>query len=180
MNAMPSTRSPVLTGKERLLDPDGIVVSKTNIKGLITYANQTFLEMAGYSEKEVIGKPHNIVRHPDMPHSVFKLLWDTIGKGNEIFAYVINRAKNGDHYWVFAHVTPIFEQSGSGAIVGYHSSRRCPQRKAVETVIPVYRELCDEEARHANAKQGAEAALELLNKKYIGAGGTYEDLVFSL
>ena len=90
-----------LTGVERHLAPHDIVVSKTDIKGRITYANQVFLDIAGYVEKEVIGRPHNIVRHPEMPRAVFKLLWDTISQGNEIFAYVVNRAKNGDHYWVW-------------------------------------------------------------------------------
>lgn len=167
-----------LTGKERFLAHDKIIVSKTDTKGKITYANLTFLEIAGYTEKEVLGRPHNIIRHPDMPRTVFKLLWDTIQQGQEIFAYVINRAKNGDHYWVFAHVTPTFDAQGT--ITSYHSSRRCPQRKAVDAVIPVYRELREEESRHANPKDAMAAGVQLLTKKYIGAGGTYEDLVFSL
>jgi len=173
-----TTTKPPLTGKERFLAPDDIIVNKTDTKGRITYANLTFLNIADYTEKEVIGQPHNIVRHPDMPRSVFKLLWDTIADGNEIFAYVLNRAKNGDHYWVFAHVTPTFDTKGT--IVGYHSSRRCPQRKAVEAVMPVYRELLNEEARHSNPKEAAAAGVELLTHKFIGAGGSYEYLVFSL
>ena len=124
-----------LTGVERHLAPDDIVVSKTDTKGRITYANQVFLDIAGYVENEVVGRPHNIVRHPEMPRAVFKLLWDTISQGNEIFAYVVNRAKNGDHYWVFAHVTPTFDQSGK--IISYHSSRRAPRREAVEKVRTV-------------------------------------------
>jgi len=167
-----------LSGVERILAPDAIVVSKTDTKGRITYANLTFLEIAGYTEKEVLGRPHNIVRHPDMPRTVFKLLWDTIEQRQEIFAYVINRAKNGDHYWVFAHVTPTFDAAGT--ITSFHSSRRCPQRKAVETVKSVYRELRDEEARHASPKDAVAAGIALLTNKFIGAGGSYEDLVFSL
>src|ERR1700761_62065 len=94
------------TGKERLWGAEDIIVSKTNLKGIITYANLTFLQVAGYSEEEVLGKPHSIIRHPDMPRCVFKLLWDSISAGGEIFAYVLNLASNGDHYWVLAHVTP--------------------------------------------------------------------------
>lgn len=170
--------SRALTGVERRLHPESIVVSKTDLKGRITYANQTFLDIAGYTESEVLGKPHNLVRHPDMPRCVFKLLWDGIESGNEIFAYVINRAKNGDHYWVFAHVTPTFD--ASGVIKGYHSSRRAPRNEAVAAIQPVYRDLREEEARHASPKEGIAAAVELLTTKYISPGGTYEDLVFSL
>ncbi|ARJ67428.1 MULTISPECIES: PAS domain-containing protein [Magnetospirillum] len=168
----------VLTGKERFLASDAIVVSKTDPGGRITYANRTFLDIAGYRENDVLGRPHNILRHPDMPRAVFKLLWDTIQDGSEIFAYVINRAKNGDHYWVFAHVTPTF--GADNTIIGFHSSRRAPIRKAVQTVTEVYRELKQEESKFGNPKDAAAAGLDMLNRKFIGAGGTYEDLVFSL
>jgi PAS domain S-box-containing protein len=134
-----------LTGVERHLRPDDIIVSKTDPKGRVTYANQTFLDIAGYVESEVLGKPHNLVRHPEMPRAVFKLLWDTISSGHEIFAYVVNLAKNGDHYWVFAHVTPTFD--AAGAIKGYHSSRRAPTAAAIAAIRPVYAELCAEEAK---------------------------------
>lgn len=173
-----SSSSGLLTGVERHLQPDAIIVSKTDLKGRITYANQTFLDIAGFTEREVLGKPHNIVRHPDMPRCIFKFLWDTISGGDELFAYVINRTKNGDHYWVFAHATPTFD--AAGAIKGYHSSRRAPSRGAVATITQVYAELRAEEAKHANPKDGIAAALELFTRKYVGPGGTYEDLVFSL
>ena len=91
-----------LTGVERFFDDDEIIVSKTDLKGIITYGNSVFYRLAGYTEKELIGVNHNVIRHPDMPRAVFKLLWDTLAEGREIFAYVVNRAKNGDHYWVFA------------------------------------------------------------------------------
>jgi PAS domain S-box-containing protein len=80
------------TGRERTWGDEEIIVSKTDLKGIITYANRTFLNVAGYTEEEVLGKPHNMIRHPDMPRCVFKLLWDTIESGNEIFAYVKNMA----------------------------------------------------------------------------------------
>lgn len=168
-----------LTGVERFFDPDETIVSKTDLKGRITYANRVFQKVAGYSERELLGAPHSIVRHPDMPRCVFKLLWDTIEAGNEIFAYVVNRARNGDHYWVFAHVTPSYD--ASGAMVGYHSSRRVPERRVVEgAVIPLYRTLLDIEQSHADRKQGMLAAfntvVDLLTKNGIG----YDEWVFSL
>jgi PAS domain S-box-containing protein len=109
------------TGRERTWGDEELIVSKTDLKGIITYANRTFLSVAGYTEQEILGKPHSIIRHPDMPRCVFKLLWDTIESGNEIFAYVKNMAKNGDHYWVFAHVTPTLDAHGN--IIGYHANR---------------------------------------------------------
>jgi len=101
-----------LTGVERFFDADEVIVSKTDLKGRITYANRVFQRVAGYGEAELMGAPHSIVRHPAMPRCVFKLLWDTLEAKQEIFAYVINRARNGDHYWVFAHVTPSFDAGG--------------------------------------------------------------------
>ena len=115
-----------LTGVERTFGTDEIIVSKTDTKGRIIYANEVFLRLAGFSEREIIGQPHSIIRHPAMPRCVFKLLWDTISSGKECFAYVLNRSKNGDHYWVLAHVTPTFDSKGT--IVSYHSNRRNPRR----------------------------------------------------
>jgi PAS domain S-box-containing protein len=113
---------PTPTGRERTFDDEEIIVSKTDLSGRITYANDVFLRISGYTEAEVIGQPHSLIRHPDMPRSVFNLLWKTIGAGQEIFAYVVNMAKNGDHYWVLAHVTPTFGPAGD--IIGFHSNRR--------------------------------------------------------
>ena len=112
--------APSPTRKEVFFPDSEIIVSKTDLKGRITYANQTFCHVAGYDEAELLGQQHSIVRHPDMPRAVFKLLWDTLGEGKEIFAYVKNMTKHGDYYWVFAHVTPSYD--GAGKLVGYHSS----------------------------------------------------------
>ncbi|MBV5345526.1 MAG: PAS domain-containing protein, partial [Rhodoferax sp.] len=85
--------------------------------------------ISGYEEFEIIGAPHSILRHPDMPRCVFKLLWDSIKNNEEIFAYVLNKSKNGDHYWVHAHVTPTVNRKNE--IIGYHSNRRAPSRGAI-------------------------------------------------
>jgi len=161
------------TGVERFFGQEDIIVSKTDLKGLITYANDVFLHVAGYSEEEVLGKPHNMIRHPDMPRCVFKLLWDTISVGNEIFAYVKNMASNGDHYWVFAHVTPTFD--ASGRITNYHSNRRVPERSAVAQCESLYRVLKEEES-----KGSIEAATKILMNKLEQAGVSYGEFVFSL
>jgi len=168
-----------VTGVERFFDDDEIIVSKTNLKGHITYANEVFLRLADYSEEEVLGAPHNIVRHPDMPRCIFKLLWDTIAAGNEIFAYVINRSKNGDHYWVNAHVTPSYDVNGQ--ILGYHSNRRVPNRQVLDgTIVPLYQSLLAEEKRHANTKDGMESSFNMVLDLLKEKGVSYDELIFSL
>lgn len=174
---MPSAR-PRPTGRERTFREDEIIVSKTDLKGIITYANPVFVRVSGYSEEELLGAPHNLIRHPQMPRCVFKLLWDTIEAGHEIFAYVVNLCKNGDHYWVFAHVTPTFNDRGE--IVSYHSSRRVPDRAAVCAVEPLYAELLACEQSYDDRKAGMEAATELLLSQLDRAGVAYEEFVFSL
>lgn len=166
------------TSREVVFGEDEIIVSKTDPRGRITYANDVFIRVSGYSERELLDAPHSILRHPDMPRCVFWLLWETIGKGQEIFAYVKNMAKNGDHYWVFAHVTPTF--GAGGHIVGYHSSRRLPERRAVETAEGLYRQLLAVEALHADRKQGMQAGVEALLRLLADKGVGYDELVFSL
>ncbi|WP_207456019.1 PAS domain-containing protein [Azospirillum sp. SYSU D00513] len=170
---------PTLTGKERFFGEDEVIVTKTDTGGRITYANQVFLRMCQMTEQQVLGKPHNLIRHPDMPRCVFKLLWDTIQQGREIFAYVLNRAASGDHYWVFAHVTPTYDNSG--AITGYHSNRRVPDPKVVSEVIaPLYKTLLEEEGRHDSRAKGMNAAIGRLTDVLNAKGLDYERFIFSL
>ena len=157
--------------KEVFFDKDSLIVSKTNLKGHLTYMNDVFLDVAGYREQELVGKPHNVIRHPDMPRCVFKLLWDQLQQGNEVFAYVVNLTKNGDYYWVVAHVTPSFDSDGN--IIGYHSTRRVPNVDVVkETIIPLYRELIKVEQSQESRKAGLEASyqnlLDVLAEKNLG------------
>ncbi len=166
------------TQVERFFPEDEIIVSKTDLKGHITYANQTFLKIAGFTEAEILGQPHNIIRHPDMPRCVFKLLWDTLKVRQEIFAYVKNMSKNGDHYWVFAHVTPTF--AAHDQVIGYHSSRRVPERKQVELFTDVYRQLLEEERRYTDWRQGMEASMQMLLNLIASKHMEYEEFVFSV
>lgn len=145
--------NPQLTGDEKTFDTDEIIVSKTDLAGKLTYGNRTFYRMAGLSEQECLGQPHNIIRHPEMPRTVFELLWKTIQDRKEVFAYVNNRSANGDNYWVFAHVTPSFDAGGN--ITGYHSSRRKPNRNIIDAhIVPLYRDLLGIEKAAASPKQG--------------------------
>ncbi len=168
-----------LTGVERTFKADEIIVSKTNLKGHITYANRVFIDLSGYTEKALLGAPHSILRHPDMPRCVFKLLWDTIEAKKEIFAYVINRSANGDHYWVFAHVTPSFD--ANGAITGYHSNRRVPDPQIVQgTIVPLYRALLEEENKHSNRKEGMMAGFNMMLSLLSQKGMDYDEFIFSV
>ena len=124
-----------VTGKEYILRDDHMIVSKTDSRGIITYINKDFLEVSGFTEEELIGAPHNIVRHPDMPPEAFKDLWDTLQAGMPWTAMVKNRCKNGDHYWVVANATPIWE---GGQVVGYMSVRSKPTPQQVEAATRIY------------------------------------------
>ena len=166
------------TSVERLFDTDDIIVSKTDLKGRITYANPVFCRIAGYDEDELLGQPHSIIRHPDMPRCVFKLLWDTLEARREIFAYVKNMAKNGDFYWVFAHVTPSY--NASGEVVGYHSNRRVPDRRVLAAIEPLYAELLREEQSHRNGKDALAAGYRRLVDFVTAKNMSYDQLIFSL
>jgi PAS domain S-box-containing protein len=166
------------TGVERVLDPDELIVSKTDAKGRITYANDVFCRMSAMREEELIGRPHNVVRHPDMPRAVFKYAWDTIQARQEIFAYVVNLAADGAHYWVFAHMTAT---GAAGApITGYHSNRRAPARAAIAAVEPLYRRLRDVERAHASPRDALAASTEALHTALAQHGRTYEEFVWSV
>jgi PAS domain S-box-containing protein len=167
------------TTREVFFSERELIVSKTDLRGRITYANQTFCRVAGYAEHEILGQPHSIIRHPDMPRTVFKALWDTIAEGKEIFAYVKNMAKSGDYYWVYAHVTPSFGPDGK--IVAYHSNRRSPKRAAIDKVIaPLYAAILAEEARHKNGKDALAAGVECLTNILNAKGLSYEAFVLTL
>jgi PAS domain S-box-containing protein len=166
------------TGKERTFGEDEIIVSKTDLRGIITYANQVFLRVSGYTEEELLGKPHNIIRHPEMPRSVFKLLWDKLARREEVFAYVNNLAKDGANYWVLAHVTPSFD--AVGRVIGYHSSRRRPERAAIDAIIPIYTRLLAEERRATDPRTGMMAGEALLGATLEAAHVDYEEFVFSI
>jgi len=166
------------TGVERLLGPDQLIVSKTDVKGVITYANEVFCAMAAMPEEELIGQPHNIIRHPDMPRCVFKLLWDTLEAREEVFAYVLNLAADGAHYWVLAHVTPTVDRAGQ--VVGYHSNRRSPDRQAVATVTDVYAALLAEEQRHDRTQDAIAAGSRLMADVLTGRRQTYDEFFWSV
>ena len=163
------------TDTELFFPEDEIIVSKTDLKGRLTYVNQTFLRIAKYTEAELLGQPHSIIRHPDMPRAVFKLLWDTILEGREIFAYVKNIAKTGDYYWVLAHVTPSYDKDKS--IIGFHSNRRVPNRNVINnTITPIYSKILQEENQHKNGQAALAAGFDFLVDFLKSKATTYDSL----
>ena len=156
---------------------DDFIVSKTNPKGIITYGNPIFIEFSGYSEEELLGSQHTIIRHPDMPRAAFKLAWDTIQAGKEFFGYVKNMSKDGGFYWVFTHITPDFDAGRK--IIGYTSVRRGPKAGAVAKIEPVYRQMLEAE-RAAGARDAIAAGTQVLLDVLKQTGMGYEELVFAL
>jgi PAS domain S-box-containing protein len=122
------------------LDPKRYIVSQTNEKGKITFCNDYFIEICGYSKKELIGQPHNIIRHPDMPKIVFKLLWKTISQGNNINAVVKNLAKDGRYYWIFTEFESV-KNLDTKEIIGYTASRRSLSKHVIDIISKLYSSL---------------------------------------
>jgi len=157
----------------REMNENDFIVSKTDTKGRLTYVNKIFIDLAEYTEEELLGKPHNIVRHPDMPKTIFKLLWTRIQNKDEVFAYVINKTKNGNNYWVYANVTASLDPRGN--IVGYYSVRRKPNPQALAIIQPLYAQILQ-----AEKSGGLAAGEKLLNEIIRKEGVSYDEFVISI
>jgi PAS domain S-box-containing protein len=139
--------------KEFFLKDEDFIVSKTDLKSKILYGNEIFIKMSGYEEKELLGQPHNILRHPDMPRCAFKILYDHIQNGKEWFGFVKNLRKDGGFYWVFANISPTYDTNGNH--IGYYSVRRKPIDGFKRLIEPLYQSLLSIEMN-----KGMEASLE--------------------
>ncbi|WP_133407823.1 methyl-accepting chemotaxis protein [Parashewanella tropica] len=126
------------TNTETTFSKDLELISTTDEQGNIIYVNQAFIEVSGYSEEELIGQPHNIIRHPDMPKAAFKGMWEAIQAGRPWRGIVKNQTKQGEYYWVDTFVTPIFEQ---GKVKGYQSVRTKPQQKHINKASQIFQQL---------------------------------------
>ncbi len=162
----------VLIDEEIQLDPQRYIVSETDAKGKITYCNDYFVEVCGYSQDELIGSPHNIIRHPDMPKVVFKILWETIKQGKNLNVVVKNRAKDGRFYWIFTE----FESrrdADTGEIIGYMASRKTVSRHIIDVMAKLYSELLAVEK-----EGGIEASEEYLSNFLKDKGDDIEFVNF--
>lgn len=160
-------------GDEIRFSEEMFIVSKTDLKGNITYGNDIFIEVSEYSEDELLGAPHNILRHPDMPRYIFKFLWERIQNGKEVFAYVKNKTKTGKYYWVHAYVTPVYS-THDDKIIGYHSVRRSPSREGIETIEPIYSQMLQ-----AENSGGMDASKKVLHNTLDSLKVSYDQFILS-
>lgn len=160
------------------MQEDDFIVSKTTPEGIITYCNQEFIKISGFTEEELIGKPHNLIRHTEMPKAVFRKMWQTLGNEGEFFGYIKNRCKNGDYYWTFAHVTPSIDDKGK--LLGYYSVRRAPNRAGIKLMKHQYRLMVEKESQERNKNQAIEGSLKILDQFLQSQGKTYNEFIFSL
>ena len=122
---------------EEVLFDGGVMITETDTAGIITYANRKFRDMTGYTKKELIGSPHNINRHPDMPKAAFAQMWETIKRGEMWEGYVKNMRKDGKYYWVVVWIKPKFDDKGK--IVGYIAGRKVPDRNHITKMEKKYK-----------------------------------------
>ena len=128
----------MMTSEREIPFPAGrLIISRTDLNGVLTHANEAFVELSGYTRDELIGQPHNILRHPEMPRAAFKDLWATVSAGKKWHGYVKNLCKDGSHYWVYATAVPNVR---GGKIVGYTSVRRQPSRAKIAEITATYKE----------------------------------------
>ena len=166
-------QKPIPNSNEKILNSDDFIVSKTDIKGKIIYGNKIFIQMSGYSEMELLGKPHSILRHPDMPKAIYELLWERIQSKKEIFAYVKNLCKDGSYYWVFANVTASLDEDGR--IRDFHSARRKPSQEAMEIIPSLYSQLLKTE-KSSSMESSKQKLMNILNEK----GVNYDTFILNL
>lgn len=166
----------VPTTVERQMREDDFIVSKTDLHGHITYGNRIFIEFSGFSEDELLGSQHNIIRHPDMPRALFQSLWDSIQDGREHFAYIKNLAKDGSYYWVFASIAPSYDHNGQ--VVGYFSVRRKPKEEGVRFFSDLYRTMLVAE-HNAGPHDAIAASRKVLDELLDAKDATYDEFVLS-
>jgi PAS domain S-box-containing protein len=170
------------TQREIVMRDDDFIVTKTDTVGKLTYCNPIFIEFSGYSEQELLGQQHNIVRHPDMPRAVFSLLWQTVRSGEDFFGYVKNLCRDGSYYWVYATVTPSFSVvSGDNKpeIIGYFSVRRKPDKIKLQLIQDFYRDMLAAEKR-ADRRDAIAAGTEVLNNLIQPTGKDYREFILTL
>ena len=129
------------TGNEIFLDENDMIVSKTDAQGIITYGNSKFIEVSGYSEEELLKSCHNIIRHPNMPKAMFKMMWDYIQNDKNIMVVIKNMAKNGDHYWVTTDFNIIKDKDN--VVQNYIAFRQAPSRDVIKIIEPIYEKMSE-------------------------------------
>ncbi len=177
MTSYSRTNSEIKNEEIKLVD-DEFIVSKTDTKGRITYANRVFMEISGYAEADLLGVQQNIIRHPDMPRGVYRFLWETIESGKEFFGFVKNLCADGRYYWVLANVTPDYDTSGT--LTGYLSVRRKPSQHAIDHIVPIYEAMLDIEKRASSKKAAPDESIAYLLQQMKDMKTDYQSYILAL
>ena len=163
--------------REVTFSADELIVSKTDLRGNLTYANRHFMRVSNFAESELLGQPHNIIRHPDMPRGVYHAMWKTLKSKHEFFGFVKNLTSDGNYYWVFANVTPDFNK---GNVEGFFSVRRQAPRAALGIIEPVYRQMLEMEQRSRKETAPTDSWNWLQEHIKSESGLSYEEFVIGL
>lgn len=159
--------------EERKLNFTDLIVSKTDKKGMITYANPAFLKISGYQTKELCSQNHNIIRHPDMPRAIFSYMWQELEKGNHFYGFVKNLTKEGAFYWIFAYMVPDYDERGE--VIGYHSERRSPNPKAIPDIVNLYNMM-----KQIEIKKDIDSAIEYMQSIVSNKAKDYNNYIYKL
>lgn len=164
---------PTPVDREIIFNNNLVLLSITDLKGVIEYCNDDFVEISGYEEYELAGSAHNIIRHPDMPRVIFKLMWSRIQKKQNVVALIKNMSKTGRYYWVYTDF--VVKEDKQGNITGYKAYRKAAPRKAIETIVPIYKKL-----KEIEDAKGIEVAEKFLHGYLDGKGTHYDRFIESL
>lgn len=162
------------TQREIPVGDSDMIITKTDLTGRITYANRVFMRISNFAERDLLGVQHNLVRHPDMPRGVYRLMWDTLKAGNEFFGVVKNMSADGHYYWVFANVTVDFDSRGQA--IGYFSVRRQAPKDAIREATALYEQMLRIE-QQAGPATAPEASVKWLTGHFAALDTTYERYV---
>ncbi len=165
------------TQREIPIGEADMIISKTDPSGRITYANRTFMRISNFAERDLLGMPHNIVRHPDMPRGAYQLMWDTLNTGEEFFALVKNMTAEGHFYWVFANVTA--DLDSNDRLKGFFSVRRQAPKSAIREITTIYEQMLRVE-QQAGPGNAPKASASWLLDHLQAQDTTYEHFVLGL
>jgi PAS domain S-box-containing protein len=165
--------APRILDSEIKIDPAKTIMSKTNARGIIEFANEYFMEVSGYEEYELMGKPHNIIRHPDMPKVIFKELWNRLHKGENIYALVKNLAKDGRYYWVLTSFETKYDENGH--ITSHYARRKAAPSNAVYQIEKLYKTL-----QAIEKNQSIEVAVKYFRGMLEEKGLDYDQFIFKI
>ncbi len=166
------------TNHEKKLGTNDFIVSKTDTSGRITYSNRIFMKICGFSESDLLGVQHNIIRHPDMPRGVFRFMWDTLKSGEEFFGFAKNLCSDGSFYWVFVNITPDYDKEGK--LKGYYSVRRNPPESAIKILTPIYKEMLAIERQSSTKEAPSKSLAYLVDTVNSTGAANYNNFVLNL